>query len=162
MTLHEFVMNHLAYTFEKRAWQSPLAEAVRGLTARQAAWKPGPERHSIWQIVRHIILWKQSVLDAWDARAADFRALEAVDWADVSGDDDAWDDDVKRLHAISTEIKRRVETLDDTGVAASISWFAGRRGSPIALQVMQAATHDIYHAGQIRHLRALQGAEAPE
>lgn len=159
MTLRDLVMNHLTYTFEKQAWQPPLSEAVLGLTARQAAWKPAPERHSIWQIVRHVILWKQSVLDTWDGRVPDFKALESLDWGDVAGTDDAWRADVTRLRDISMEIKQRVGALDEVGVARSMPSYAGLPDRPIALRVTQAATHDIYHAGQIRYIRALQGAD---
>jgi DinB superfamily len=63
--LKDLLLTHLDYTFEKEAWQPSLAMAVRGLTAAQAAWRPGPNRHSIWQIVRHVTRWKQATLAAW-------------------------------------------------------------------------------------------------
>ena len=37
-------------------WQPPISVAVKGLTAAQAARKPAPAQHSIWQIVRRLIL----------------------------------------------------------------------------------------------------------
>lgn len=158
MTLKDLLVDHLTHTFEREAWQPPLGEAVDGPTASQAAWKPGPDRHSIWQIVRHVILWKQSLLDALDGQIRDFKALEALDWPDASGDDNAWHGDIARLRDISMEIKRRVAGLDDAGVVHPIPTYSGLRDQPIALRVMQAATHDIYHAGQIQYIRALQGA----
>jgi hypothetical protein len=33
------------------SWQS----AIGGMNARQSAWKPQPDRHSVWQIVNHIM-----------------------------------------------------------------------------------------------------------
>ena len=158
MTLKDLLVDHLTYTFEREAWQPPLGQAIEGLNASQAAWKPAPARHSIWQIVRHVILWKQSLLDALDGQVQDFKALEALDWLDASGDDKAWHDDIARLREISMEIKRRVTSLDDAGVSRAIPTFTGLRDRPLALRVMQAATHDIYHSGQIKYLRALQGA----
>jgi uncharacterized damage-inducible protein DinB len=158
MTLKDLLVDHLTYTFEREAWQPPLGEAIEGLNASQAAWKPASERHSIWQIIKHVILWKQSLLDAWDGKVQDFKAVEALDWPDASGDDKAWHDDIARLTEISMEIKRRVASLDDEGVAAAIPTFTGLRDRPLALRVMHAATHDIYHSGQIKYLRALQGA----
>jgi uncharacterized damage-inducible protein DinB len=155
--MKDMLVNHLTYTFEKEAWQPSLSEAIEGLAAQQAAWKPAAGRHSIWQIVRHVVLWKQSVLDAIDGRAADFNTLEAADWQDAAGDDAAWQADVGRLRSISMEIKRRVEGLDEADVAAAMATYAGRRERPLGLWVMLAATHDAYHAGQIRYLRALQG-----
>jgi hypothetical protein len=68
LTLKELVVDHVHTTLydEKVQWQPPLDGALRGLTAAAAAWKPAPARHSIWQIVRHLILWKRAVLQAWD------------------------------------------------------------------------------------------------
>ncbi len=57
-----------------------LSLAVAGLTAEQAAWKPGPERHSIWQIVRHVIRWKESVLAAVEGTPRPYREMADGDW----------------------------------------------------------------------------------
>jgi len=39
----------LEEAFEKQAWHGPnLKGSLRGVTAAQAAWAPGPGRHSIW------------------------------------------------------------------------------------------------------------------
>lgn len=120
MTLKDLVIDHLEYTFERETWQPPLAQAIEGLTAAQAAWKPQPAGHSIWQIVCHVTLWKQAVLDGLAGRPQDADVLERRDWDEVSGTDAEWEADVQRL--------------------------------------LRQATHDIYHAGQIQYLRALQGA----
>jgi hypothetical protein len=69
LTIQDLLVNQLEYTFEKEGWQPPLWLAVQGLTAEQAAWKPSPERHSIWQIVRHVVCWKRGVLQEWAGRA---------------------------------------------------------------------------------------------
>ncbi len=61
----DLLLNHLDDTFEKEAWQPSLAMAVQDLTAAQAAWRPGPTRHSVWQIVRHVRRWKRATLEAW-------------------------------------------------------------------------------------------------
>ncbi|MDR7518072.1 MAG: DinB family protein [Armatimonadota bacterium] len=158
MTVKELLLDHLTCTFETETWQPPLSMAVDGLTARQAAWKPSPERHSIWQIVRHVILWKQGVLDAWDDRVPDEGSLERADWQEVSGDDAAWQADVRMLHEVTRTFKERVHGLDDAGLGRMMPTYRGYPDQPIAIRIARMATHDIYHAGQIRYLRALQGA----
>ena len=48
--------------YEKRAWQGTnLRGSLRGLTAQEAAWRPAPERHNIWEIVLHAAYWKYIV-----------------------------------------------------------------------------------------------------
>jgi hypothetical protein len=163
LTRKAVLLHHLEYTFEKEAWQPSLAMAVDGVTATQAAWKPAPERHSIWQIVRHVSRWKQATLDAWDGTKplylaghgeTDYaRGLDLTDWHEISGDETAWRADVQILHAVSTEIRRRVEAL---AVEEELLQPFPGEDMPAVLRLVRMATHDIYHAGQIRYLRALQ------
>lgn len=155
MTFRDLVRRHFEYTFEKEAWQPPLAAAVEGLSARQAAWKPGPRRHSIWQIVRHLLLWKQATLEAWEGKAQDWDALERVDWQEVEGNEEDWSSDVRALHDVQGRIMAR---LDETSDDAMLRPFPGEKELSSAERLVRFATHDIYHAGQIRYVRALQGA----
>ncbi len=157
VTVNELLVDHLERTFEKEAWQPSLAMAVAGLTATQAAWKPAPQRHSIWQIVRHIIHWKRAVLDGWEGTPPDHAALEKMDWGEVPGDEAAWQADVRTLHTLSQQLKERVQRTDETALSTPISTFQGVPPQRLAIRVARMATHDSYHAGQIRYIRALQG-----
>jgi uncharacterized damage-inducible protein DinB len=157
MTVKELVLEHLAYTFEKEAWQPPLGKAIDGLNAQQAAWKPAPERHSIWQIVRHVTHWKKSVLQALDGKTLDYKDLERTDWREATGDDAAWDADVKALHEVTGALDERVRSSDDEGLAELMPTYVGLSSAPKASRLVRMATHDIYHSGQIRYIRALQG-----
>src|SRR6202030_4291987 len=33
----------------------------KGVTAGQAAWRPGPHRHNIWEVALHAAYWKYAV-----------------------------------------------------------------------------------------------------
>ena len=155
------LLHHLDYTFEKEAWQPSLAMALDGVTHAEALWKPAPQRHSIWQIVRHVTHWKQATLDAWtgvrplftvgQGETAYVSELERTDWAEVAGDAAAWQADVRALHAVSGEIRGRAAQLRE---ADCLRPFPGEE-MPLLLRVLRMATHDIYHAGQIQYLRAL-------
>ena len=49
-------------SYEKKAWHGPnLKGSIRGLSADQAAWRPGPRRHSIAEQVIHAAYWKYVV-----------------------------------------------------------------------------------------------------
>jgi hypothetical protein len=171
VSLNALVVDHIHTTLEDEEWQwqPPLRGALRGLTAAEAAWKPSPERHSIWQIVRHLILWKRGVLDAWDGDPPDGRRLEAADWHDApgrrsagpspapEGADEEWDRDRRTLLEISEEFLNRARSLGDATLSREIVWYKGGPAQPLAMRLVRATTHDIYHAGQIMYLRALQG-----
>lgn len=159
MTLKELVLDHLRHTFDQEAWQPPLALAIEGLSASQAAWKPSPERRSTWEIVRHVTHWKQAVLEAFEGRAVPSLAdLERTDWPAAQGDEAAWRADVERLRAISRRLEQIVRAASDAELSEPVTTFADTDPQPRAMRLVRMATHDIYHAGQVQYLRALQGA----
>lgn len=161
ITVKDLLIHHLEHTFEKEAWQPPLGIAVQGLTAEQAAWKPSDERHSIWQIVRHVIWWKRGVLQAWAGDPPDFQRLVGDDWQEAAGDQAAWDADVKALHDVYGEFRQRLDALDDEGLQRQLRWYQqATQPQAVAVRLAAVFTHDIYHAGQIQYLRALQGIPA--
>jgi hypothetical protein len=155
MTIGDVLEHLLEYSFEKESWQPSLSMAVDGLTASQAAWKPAPPRHSIWQIVRHVARWKAALLQAWERQPPDYDDLDRTDWQEVAGDDAAWQADVRQLHELSEHVKARLVSLDGVEVQGMLTWY--EKPMPIPFMLIRVATHDIYHAGQIRYLRALQG-----
>lgn len=159
LTLRELVVDHVHTTLYKEdwQWQPSLTEALAGLTADQASWKPAPERHSIWQIVRHLILWKRGVLKAWDGDPPDGAQLDASDWQEVAGGEADWEKDRRTVLDVSTEFLTRARALDDAELSRRIVWYKTGEAQPLAMRLVRTTTHDIYHSGQIRHLRALQG-----
>jgi hypothetical protein len=52
----------LEEAFDRRSWHGTnLRGAIRGLSLDQAAWRPGPARHNIWELVLHAAYWKYAV-----------------------------------------------------------------------------------------------------
>ena len=156
-TTKDLLLFHLDHTFEKESGQPSLAQAVVGLTSAQAAWKPSPARHSIWQITRHVAHWKEGFIAALDGHPLDYDRWNRRDWQEISGTQHEWERDVSHLHAISREVRARLDGLDEERLSQSIKWYAQSASPrPIATRFLQLATHDIYHSGQIQYLFALQ------
>lgn len=157
ISMKELLLYHIEHTFEKEAMQTSLSLAVSGLTAAQAAWKPSADRHSIWQIVRHVIHWKEAQISALDGKPLDYDERNRADWQEVVGDQRDWEADVERLATISEEIRARVRAMDEETLAQGIRWYKqSLRPRPVAIRLLELATHDIYHTGQIQYLFALQ------
>jgi hypothetical protein len=154
MTLRDVLLHHLENTFEKGPGQPAVLVAIDGLTAAQASWKPSPQRHSIWQIVQHLTRWKRAVYDDWHGMTPDYARIDREDWPDVTGDDAAWRGDVEDLKEISKKYKMFLQGLSDDDLGRTVPGL----GQPLALSIQEMGTHDIYHGGQIRYVRALQGA----
>ncbi|HLQ64109.1 MAG TPA: DinB family protein [bacterium] len=158
MTVKEVLTYLLEYTYERKdGAYPPLATALTGLTAGQASWKPTPERHSIWQIVRHMARWMDAGIDALAGRPHVNADLERADWGVVSGGEEEWQADVARLHGDYRRFKERLQAMSEEDLAALIEPYRGMNRYPAAIRFIKTATHDTYHIGQIRYLRALQG-----
>lgn len=160
LTIKDLLVKHLEYTFVA-GWQPPLWVSVQGLTAEQAAWKPSPERHSIWQIVRHVMLWKRSVLQAWAGDLPSSAELSEADWKEVSGTQAEWEADLAALWDAHEGMRSQLTAADDEEVQREMRW-PQQSGQPLALGLglTHVFNHDSYHAGQIQYLRALQALPA--
>ena len=48
--------------YRKKTWHGPnLRQSLKGVSAKQAAWRPGPGRHNIWEVILHAAYWKYAV-----------------------------------------------------------------------------------------------------
>jgi len=121
------------------------ARAVAGLTPEQAGWRAegvGGERHSIWQIVHHVIFWLEVGLA--QSRGEPGPTVEQVAARNFESPTErtgaAWDASVARLHQARASVRAVIETSPEV----SKTW-------PYLM------AHDNYHLGQIMMLRAMQG-----
>jgi hypothetical protein len=120
---------------------------VRGLSAKQAAWRPGPARHNIWEIVVHAAYWKYAVRRRLTGQKRGSFAYPGSNWfARPSAPNDvAWRGDVALLreeHRLLRGVLARLSPAD----------LAGRAN---ARMIRGIAAHDLYHAGQIQLLKRL-------
>src|SRR3972149_6893245 len=57
----DLLLSALDEAFERQAWHGPnLLGTLRRVNAAQAAWRPGPGRHNIWEIALHTAYWKNA------------------------------------------------------------------------------------------------------
>ena len=159
IAIKDLVTDQLETTLLRQDWQSQpsLSESVEGLSAAAAGWKPAPRRHSIWQIVRHLIRWKRGILQALDGDPPERAELEGGDWLEISGEESAWRADVEALLRLSQDLLARARAMDEAELSRPVVWYRGwTKTQPVAVRLLRRATHDSYHAGQIRQIRALQ------
>lgn len=123
-------------------WAIAWGKAVAGLTSAQAAWQPAPDRHSIWQIVHHVLFWREDALN----RLAGNPPATA---AEVAERNFQIPDPVSEVTWRAT-LERLAQTQERVRLAA-----ADERNSIDRLQYV--LPHDCYHFGQVQYVRALQG-----
>lgn len=52
----------LDYSCVHDDWSHPLDDALAGLTAEQAEWRPGPNLMGVWDIVLHLANWNENMV----------------------------------------------------------------------------------------------------
>jgi hypothetical protein len=142
--------------FDRRAWHGTnLRGSLRGLTARQAAWRPRPGRHNVWEVALHAAYWKHAV---WRRLVREQRGsfpLRGSNWfrrPEGSLSEKAWRADV----ALLVEQHRRLREIAARLRAADLGRVPPGGRVPIGTLLRGIASHDLYHAGQIQLLKRLR------
>lgn len=154
ITVKKTVLATMHYAFDKTVWHPALEQALKDVSAEQASWRPAEGRNTIWEIVRHVTLWKSGLLKGWEALAAQdvFKDYSAQDWQPVP-QEAIWEEDVAELIAVSRAF---IAQIEQDAEEVLLSTPEGSK-TPRIWNVINNATHDAYHAGQIMYLRKLQG-----
>jgi uncharacterized damage-inducible protein DinB len=130
-----------------------LRGSIRGLSPRQAAWRPGRGRHNIWELVVHAAYWKYAAWRRITRAARGSFPLEGSNWfaRPEESSAPAWRADVALLEETHRTLRAAVAELRprDLDRAAPKSKVTTR-----AL-VTGVAAHDVYHAGQIQLLKKM-------
>ena len=142
--------------YNRPAWHGPnLRGSIRGVDARQAAWRPGRGRHNVWEIVVHAAYWKYVVRRRLAGEKRGSFALPGSNWFErpLGGSEAAWRADVALLEAEHRKLRQFVAAFPPEELDCSAR---GSRSSPRRL-IVGNAFHDVYHAGQIQLLKKLSG-----
>jgi uncharacterized damage-inducible protein DinB len=148
----------LEEAYEKKAWQGPnLRGSLRGVTARQAAWRPAPKRHNVRELVVHAAYWKYAVRRMLTGEKRGTFPEKGSNWFPRSDggapDARAWKADLALLDAEHRRLMEAVRALRPAALARK------PRGSrcTVAQLLYGVASHDVYHTGQIQLLKRLGG-----
>ena len=149
VTLRGVLLEELRTTHNVKDWFVPINVAVEGLTAEQANWKQGSGNHSVGQLTYHLLFWNRRVLAKFKGEPEEKFSGNNEETFD-NFDTKKWNDTVKELDQVMTDMEKLVETADDAKLQA---W---------ASTISHVSTHNAYHVGQIVVVRKLQGSWNPE
>lgn len=129
--------------------------SIRGVKPADAAWRPHPSRHNIWELIVHAAYWKYAVYRRFAGKARGSFPLKGSNFFSRPAEkvtDAALKADIKLL-------KMQHQMLVDAVRSFDVSKLGSRpKGSEFTFSdlAIGAAAHDLYHAGQIQLLKRLQ------
>jgi hypothetical protein len=150
MARNSMILALLDEAYQQKTWHGPnLGQSLRGVTAKEAAWRPAAGRHNIWELALHSAYWKYAVRRKLNGQKHGSFPLAGGNFFQRpqkgKRSEAAWRADLNLLrgeHRLLVEAVRR---------------FIRTRPPAKELRILYGvAFHDIYHAGQIRLLRKLQ------
>jgi hypothetical protein len=149
MKTDALILALLAEGYSNKTWHGPnLRQSLKGVSAKEAAWRPGPGRHNIWELALHAAYWKYAARRRMEGGKRGSFVLKGSNFfprPEKGKDTEAdWRKDLAILEqehrALETTIRRTLKTS---------------RAGKLLPTLYGVAFHDIYHAGQIRLLRRL-------
>jgi uncharacterized damage-inducible protein DinB len=145
----------LEQAYDRRSWHGTnLRGSIRGVSAAQASWRPGVERHNIWELVVHAAYWKYAVWRRLTGQRRGSFPIKGSNWfpRPQEASEAAWRADVALLDRMHRTLRETLESMPASGLSRP-----PKKGSTVtsAFLISGAAAHDLYHAGQIQLLKKL-------
>ncbi len=149
MKTRELVLKLFEEAYAKKTWHGPnLRQAIRGVSAEEAAWRPGPGRHNIWEDTVHAAYWKYAVRRRIEKGKRGSFVLKGSNFfprpEEGKASEAAWRADKELLEREHRALRAAIEGVLGTP-----------REAKFLREIYGVALHDVYHAGQIRLLRRL-------
>lgn len=135
-------------------WHGPaLADLLDGVTAEQAAARPIPGAHSIWELVLHATAWTEIARERLVGSAKGDPTTDE-DWPPVKDTSpDAWRSAIERLKEAHRELAADIARMDDSTLIGRVP---GKDHS-VLVMMHGIIEHDAYHGGQIAILKRALG-----
>jgi DinB family protein len=154
-TITNLLLASIDEAYDARSWHGTnLRGALRGVTREQAAWRPGDDRHNIWELMVHAAYWKYDIRRRLTGEKGRSFALEGSNfWArPVEGSLAEWRADLALVQREHDLLRQAVAAFPEA------RWTKKAPGKPFNFDglVRGVAAHDLYHAGQIQLLKRLR------
>lgn len=136
--------------FSRKTWHGPnLWQSLKGVTAEQAAWRPGPSRHNIWELALHAAYWKYAVRRKLEGGKRGSFALPGSNFFSRP--------EAGKFSGAAWSADKALLMKEHQALRKAIRAALKKRVTPKERRMLWGvAFHDVYHAGQIRLLRRLE------
>lgn len=152
------LLRALDQAYDEPSWHGTnLRGSLRGLSAHERAFRPGADRHNVWELTVHCAYWKYTVRRRFTGEKRGSFALAGSNFfprPGGEGTDGQWRADLKLLDGMHAALRAEVDGISPRALNRTA------RGSRWTNRdmLLGIAAHDLYHAGQIQLLKRLARA----
>jgi uncharacterized damage-inducible protein DinB len=140
--------------YDKHAWHGTnLRGSIRGLTLKQAIWRPSPERYNIREIIVHTAYWKYIIRRRLLGEKKVSFPSKGSNWfvRPKESTEASLREDIYLLDEMHRKMRKAIASFNPSQL-----WRASTNSKYTDISVISGiACHDIYHAGQIQLLKRL-------
>jgi uncharacterized damage-inducible protein DinB len=154
MTETHRINSQLKRAYEGQAWHGPsLRELLDGVMAEQAAARPIPNAHTIWELVNHVIAWEKITRRRLEGETI-VEIPDEINFPPVNDPSEAaWQAALQSLEASNRDLREAIKRIDD----AKLNETVPATNYSNYFMLHGVVQHDLYHAGQIALLKKALG-----
>jgi len=143
------VLTAWEYVYLHDDWLNPLADALEGVSVEEALWRPGPDTKGIWEIVLHMAVWTENIVERMRTGERARPAEGAWPVLPESPDQPAWELSKARLWQSLEDLRKHVEAGPPEQLMSGPWGLA---------DLLCRFIHNAYHIGQITKMRECMAA----
>ena len=154
--MKQILLEQFTACYDKNTWFVALKNALDGVTAEDASWKPANVDNSIWEIVSHLNYYNFAYVERF--KGVDYQyPADDNDATFVAGEatGEAWNAEIAKLYAVMTEFRDLVSDADESKFSEPVS---ASNPASWATLISNINAHNAHHGGQIVLLRKMQGS----
>ena len=140
--------------FDTNGWFVATRNAIKGVTAEQADWKPEGADNSIREIINHLNYYNNAYLERFKGNEYEYKVADNDETFD-KGEAPSWGAEAERFDSVLSEFRQLLQNADESKFDQAVSATNQAKWSEL---VSNINAHNAHHGGQIVLLRKLQGS----
>ena len=148
--------DHLIRALDWQEAHVPFDKAVEGIAAEKRGERAAGFDHSAWQLVEHMRLAQEDILDFCVSAAYEHKMTWPDDYwpkQPAPPDEQAWTDSIKSFVRSRSEFKRLARDIEDLGARVP----RGSGNQTYFRAILLVIDHAAYHVGQLVAVRRALG-----
>lgn len=152
MSTKQVLLDQFTTCFDTNGWFVATKNAIAGLTADQAEWKPQGADNSIREIINHLNYYNNAYLQRFKGIDFEYKVADNDETFD-KGEAASWEAEAARFDSIMNELR---EVLSQADKAKLRELAPPKNEMKWSRLIANINAHNAHHGGQIVLLRKLQ------